>query len=277
MSATHVLEASAGHTPAARRRAAAPPPRRPRYELFSGTLEELARRPAGPDSGRLIVTPNVDHLRLLSRSRALRRAYGAADVVLNDSRALDRAFIRGRAFVLTGADLAPEILARLEPGSKVFTIGCTEAIEAAMRAAYPGLELRFLNPSMGYIHKRGERRAVARAVIEADPACVFVCTGAPQSEVMAAQLKRAGCGADILCCGSGLLFLAGETPRAPRWMQMRGGEWLFRFLAEPRTRKRYVRDALFLLGSVRSLLDLRRSGSARFGGFTLACPGATGA
>lgn len=244
----------------------------PDYVLFQGTLDELATRPPGPGRGRLIVTPNVDHLRLLTRSRALRRAYSTADLVLNDSRALDHAFVRGRAFVLTGTDLTPEMLKRLRPGAVVYSIGCTPAVEAAMCEAYPHLDLRFHNPSMGYIKRRAERRAIVRMVMEADPACVFVSTGAPQSEIMAAQLKRAGCDADILCCGSGLLFLAGSTPRAPRWLQMLGGEWFWRFLLEPRTRKRYARDLLFLLQALPSFAALHRTGAARFRGFRLRCP-----
>ena len=63
------------------------------------------------DGPRLIVTPNLDHLRLLSRSRALRRAYADADIVLNDSRFLDRAVFRSRARCMPGSELAPEILA----------------------------------------------------------------------------------------------------------------------------------------------------------------------
>jgi N-acetylglucosaminyldiphosphoundecaprenol N-acetyl-beta-D-mannosaminyltransferase len=241
------------------------------YVLFQGTMDELATRPPGAGGGRLIVTPNVDHLRMLTYSRTFRRAYATADLVLNDSRALDHAFVRGRAFVLTGTDLTPEMLKRLEPGATVYSIGCTPEVEAAMREAYPGLDLRFHNPSMGYIKKRAERRDIVRQVMAARPACVFVSTGAPQSEVFAAQLKRADCDADILCCGSGLLFLAGSTPRAPLWMQMRGGEWLFRFLVEPRTRKRYARDLLFLMRCLPRFLQLRWKGAADFGSFCLAC------
>jgi N-acetylglucosaminyldiphosphoundecaprenol N-acetyl-beta-D-mannosaminyltransferase len=243
------------------------------FVLFRGTLDQLATRPPGRGSGRLIVTPNTDHLRLLTRSRTFRRAYAAADVVLNDSRALDRTFIGGTAFCLTGTDLTPEMLKRLAPGAVVFSVGCTPEVEAAMCAAYPALDLRFLNPSMGYIRKRAERRAIVAAILAADPACVFVSTGAPQSEIMAAQLKRAGCDADILCCGSGLLFLAGSTPRAPVWLQNLGGEWFWRFLLEPRTRKRYARDALFLLANLPALLELRRTGVARFTGFRLLARG----
>jgi N-acetylglucosaminyldiphosphoundecaprenol N-acetyl-beta-D-mannosaminyltransferase len=246
---------------------------RRRFVLFHGTLDELATRPPGRGKGRLIVTPNVDHLRTLTLSAAFRRAYATADVVLNDSQALRRTFVGDGAFCMTGTDLTPHMLERLAPGAVVYSIGCTPDVEAAMREAYPHLDLRFHNPSMGYIKKRSERRAIEAMVITADPACVFVSTGAPQSELLAAQLKRAGCDADILCCGSGLLFLAGETPRAPVWLQRLGGEWFWRFMVEPRTRQRYVRDALFLLENLPTLLELKRTGVARFRGFNLACRG----
>jgi exopolysaccharide biosynthesis WecB/TagA/CpsF family protein len=234
-------------------------------------MDQLATRPPGRGTGRFIVTPNVDHLRLLSRSRTFRRAYATADLVLNDSRALDRSFIGGTAFCLTGTDLTPQMLNRLPAGATVCSIGCTPAVEAAMRERYAHLDLRFLNPSMGYIRKRRERRAIVQQVLDIAPICVFVSTGAPQSEIMAAQIKRAGCDADILCCGSGLLFLAGSTPRAPLWMQRLGSEWLWRFLMEPRTRQRYAKDALFLIENLPALIGIRRTGVGQFSGFQLIC------
>lgn len=237
------------------------------YRLFGGTLETLA----APTGGRLIITPNLDHLRLLSLSKSLRRAYRAADVLLNDSRFLDRGFYRGQAFCLTGADLAPELLKRLPAGARVFVIGFTPAVETALRDAYRQLSFDFLDPSMGYIRRPAERRAIAGHVLTARPDLVLVCTGAPQSELLAAQLKRAGCTADMLCCGSGLLFLAGASRRAPKWTQKLGGEWLFRFLNEPRTRKRYAMDAMFLARNLGAFLSLRKHGTGRFDGFRLAC------
>jgi N-acetylglucosaminyldiphosphoundecaprenol N-acetyl-beta-D-mannosaminyltransferase len=234
--------------------------------LFGGTLETLA----APAGGRLIVTPNLDHLRLLSHSKALRRAYRSADVLLNDSRFLDRGFYRGRAFCLTGADLAPEMLDRLPGEGRVFVVGFNPAVETALKARWPRLRFGYLDPSMGYIRRPAERRAIAAQVMAARPDLVLVCTGAPQSELLAAQLKRAGCSADSLCCGSGLLFLAGASRRAPGWTQRLGGEWLWRFLNEPRTRRRYALDALFLGRNLSAFLSLRRGEAGRFAGYRLA-------
>ncbi|OYX30827.1 MAG: hypothetical protein B7Y99_11210 [Caulobacterales bacterium 32-69-10] len=251
-----------GLAPAARTHRAAP-----LFRLYGGGLDALA----APVGGRLIITPNLDHLRLLSLSKALRRAYRRADVLLNDSRFLDRAFYRGQAFCLTGADLAPELLARLPAAARVFVIGYTPEVEAKLLQTYPALGFDFLEPSMGYIRRPSERRAIAARVLTARPDLVLICTGAPQSELLAAQLKRAGCVADMLSCGSGLLFLAGASKRAPKWTQKLGGEWLWRFLNEPRTRKRYAADALFLAKNAGAFLSLRKNGGGDFGGYRLSC------
>jgi N-acetylglucosaminyldiphosphoundecaprenol N-acetyl-beta-D-mannosaminyltransferase len=239
----------------------------PPLRLYGGTLEALA----APVGGRLIITPNLDHLRLLTLSKALRRAYRSADVLLNDSRFLDRAFYQGRAFCLTGADLAPQLLQRLPHRAKVFVIGYTPEVEQALRARYRDLAFEFHEPSMGYIRRPSERRRIVARAMMACPDLVLVCTGAPQSELLAAQLKRAGCRADMLCCGSGLLFLAGVSKRAPQWTQRLGGEWLWRFLNEPRTRKRYTLDALFLARNLPGFLGVRKVGSGSFAGYRLSC------
>jgi UDP-N-acetyl-D-mannosaminuronic acid transferase (WecB/TagA/CpsF family) len=49
--------------------------------------------------------------------------------------------------------------------------------------------------------------------------------------------------------GASLDFAAGRIPRAPRWVQRGGVEWLFRLYQEPRRLLgRYLRNASFLAG-----------------------------
>ena len=52
----------------------------------------------------------------------------------------------------------------------------------------------------------------------------------------------------IICGGAALEFLAGTKKSAPRWMQIIGLEWFFRFVSEPRRLWRR-----YLIGSVRFL------------------------
>jgi N-acetylglucosaminyldiphosphoundecaprenol N-acetyl-beta-D-mannosaminyltransferase len=122
---------------------------------------------------------------------------------------------------------------------------------------------------MGYIQRRSERRALVAAALAAAPQIVFVCTGAPRSELLAAQLKRAGYLGAILCCGSAFHFLAGAKRRAPKVFQRLGAEWLWRFASEAATRRRYLGDALFLLRHAGAFLRLRRKGQSGFGSYRL--------
>jgi N-acetylglucosaminyldiphosphoundecaprenol N-acetyl-beta-D-mannosaminyltransferase len=236
----------------------------PSFSLYRGDAAALGAFATG-----LIVTPNLDHLRLLALSPALRRAYAKADVVVNDSRFLDRLALKGQALCLPGADLAPAMLAALAPGARVAVIGGDAAVQTYLATTFARLDFVFLEPSMGYIQRRSERRAIVAAVLTAAPQTVFVCTGAPRSELLAAQLKRAGYSGAILCCGSAFHFLSGEKRRAPAAFQRLGAEWLWRFLSEAATRRRYVADALFLLRHGATFLRLRQTGQAQFGRYSL--------
>lgn len=245
----------------------AEPARGPRssFAFFRQGREALLARPHGD----LIVTPNLDHLRLLGLSAALRQAYRHADIVLNDSRFLDQLSLKGRALTLPGSELAPLMLERAAQGARALVIGCDDTVKADLPARYPHVGFTFVEPSMGFVRKRAERRALAAQALAIDPALVFVCTGAPQSELLAAQIKRAGVKADMLCCGSAFRFLAGSAARAPVWTRKIGGEWAFRFLTEARTRKRYLADALFLARHAFGFLALRFTGKARFGRYEI--------
>lgn len=236
----------------------------PTLALYKGSADALCGGAAG-----LIMTPNLDHLRLLWRSRALRRAYAKADILLNDSRFLDKISIRGRALCMPGSELAPLMLEALDDGCRVAVVGGESGVQTFMKQAYPTVKFEFFQLSMGYIKSRSERRRLAGAVMATPFDVIFVCTGAPQSELLAAQIKRSGFKANILCCGSALNFLAGVKVRAPMAFRQAGAEWLWRFLVEPHTRQRYLGDALFLVRHARAFIHLRRTNQADFGVYKL--------
>jgi len=83
--------------------------------------------------------------------------------------------------------------------------------------------------------------AVAEEIRRSGARVVFVAISSPRKEVfLNEQLARMG---PVLAVGVGGSFdvIAGLTRRAPRWMQVRGLEWFYRFLQEPeRLRERYV-------------------------------------
>ena len=64
---------------------------------------------------------------------------------------------------------------------------------------------------------------------------LFFAIGAPQSEIVFAEILERGQARGVaLCIGASLEFLTGAKTRAPLWMQRAGLEWLFRLGTEPR-------------------------------------------
>jgi N-acetylglucosaminyldiphosphoundecaprenol N-acetyl-beta-D-mannosaminyltransferase len=87
---------------------------------------------------------------------------------------------------------------------------------------------------------------------------VFIGLGCPKQELFAAaHVGRIS--AVQLCVGAAFDFLAGAKPMAPRWMQDRGLEWVFRLASEPRRlwRRYLIANSLFLAQLLRALVRRR--------------------
>src|SRR5207248_9185072 len=84
---------------------------------------------------------------------------------------------------------------------------------------------------------------------------LFLGIGCPKQEIFAFD-HRQSIHAVQLCVGAAFDFHAGAKRMAPRWMQKRGLEWLYRLLREPRRLwKRYlVTNTLFLFYFLREWL-----------------------
>lgn len=79
-----------------------------------------------------------------------------------------------------------------------------------------------------------EDQAVLDAIDAAQPDVVWVGLGTPKQDFWLGQ-HRARLQAPLLAAvGAAFDFHAGLVPQAPRWMQARGLEWLFRLAQEPR-------------------------------------------
>jgi exopolysaccharide biosynthesis WecB/TagA/CpsF family protein len=103
---------------------------------------------------------------------------------------------------------------------------------ARTRELYP--RLRILGSSHGYL--KGEALEQTIAEINAlGPDILWLCLGVPREQAFcldnASRLKNVG----VVKTAGGLLdHIAGKIPRAPRWVQRTGFEWLWRLLMEPR-------------------------------------------
>ncbi|WP_165961134.1 WecB/TagA/CpsF family glycosyltransferase [Qipengyuania sediminis] len=199
-----------------------------------------------------IVTPNVDHAVMLGEGGpqpwrgAYRAAVEGADLVLNDSRVLARlARLSGIVLPVTpGSDLTRVLLARAagREGGTLALVGGGEGELAWLQSALPGWRVAHCDPPMGVRDDPAAQAAIAGFVEAADAEMVLFAIGAPQSEITAHAIARAGRARGVgLCIGASIEFLSGAKARAPRWIQRAGLEWLHRLASEPgRLWRRYL-------------------------------------
>jgi exopolysaccharide biosynthesis WecB/TagA/CpsF family protein len=203
---------------------------------------QVVTQAAGQDRFTYVVTPNVDHVVGLSRAEAgdsvTRAAYEGADLVLCDSRILQMLanFSDIGLPLVTGSDLTIRLLGAInQPGTIVAVIGGDADLIEALARLYPGIDWRHHMPPMGVRRDPLARLAIAEFVESAGAHYVLLAIGAPQSEIVCAEIAARGRVKGVaLCIGASLEFVTGVKRRAPAAMQALRLEWLFRLLSEPR-------------------------------------------
>lgn len=159
---------------------------------------------------------------------------------------------------VTGQELVDRISAlAARCGYPVFLLGAREGIAeragAELTRRHPGLMIA--GCYAGSPAPQENQRIVDR-INESRAQILFVAYGPPKQELWIArnanQLKVA------VAMGVGGTFdtLAGIVPRAPKWIQRAGLEWLYRLLREPRRWRRQLTIPYFMW-----LVVTRRSGN----------------
>lgn len=208
-----------------------------------------------PEAGhRYVVTPNVDHTVMLQEHEGLRAAYADANLILADGMPVvlaSRLLRKPLPERVTGADLVPALFGAADDQRPLTAYllgagpGVAEVAAKNIEQKWPAVRIvGTYSPPFGFEHDDAENTAILARIREAKPDVLVVGLGAPKQELWV-HTHRDHIDARLsLCVGATIDFLAGNTPRAPRWMQRFGLEWLFRVLSEPRRLfKRYARDA----------------------------------
>lgn len=159
---------------------------------------------------------------------------------------------------ITGADLLPGVLALAESkGRRVgFLGGSAEThrlLADRLASDYPSLIVAGMwAPDATDLDTRSDD--LAATVRAADTDILIVSLGKPRQELWIDRYGWATSARIFLPCGGAIDFMAGQTRRAPDWMQATGLEWLHRLTHEPqRLARRYL-----VQGPV-SLLRTRRA------------------
>ncbi|MBC7170779.1 MAG: WecB/TagA/CpsF family glycosyltransferase [Polyangiaceae bacterium] len=204
--------------------------------------------------GGWIVTANLDILRRHELEPAAREAYEGADLRVADGMPLLWASaLSGDPLPerVAGSTLTSELAARAaEEGRTLFLLGGAEgaALRArrVLEARHPSLRIVGHAAPVVSLPPTFEELAELEALVrESSPDICLVAFGSPKQEYVCRHLRTAFPRTWLMGVGVTLSFLAGDTPRAPEWMQRTGLEWLHRMAQDPeRLVRRYLVDDL---------------------------------
>jgi N-acetylglucosaminyldiphosphoundecaprenol N-acetyl-beta-D-mannosaminyltransferase len=190
---------------------------------------------------RYVCLCNVHSVVAARRDPKFRWIVNRADLAVPDGAPIAW-FLRRSGFPaqqrISGTELMWQCCARAEgEGLAIFLYGSTpeslDRLRERLMHAFPALRVAGCHapPYRQLTHEEDARDV---AMIRASGAqIVFVGLGCPKQEAWMAA-HRARIGAVLLGVGAAFDFLAGNSRRAPRWMQDAGLEWLHRLLHEPR-------------------------------------------
>ena len=194
--------------------------------------------------GGTVVTPNLDHLRMLRRHTGLRMAYERADLVLADgmpviwASRLQGEPLPGR---VAGSDLLWSVsAAAADANLPVFLVGgrpgAAERTRAKLLEVSPHLLVAGLAvPEPGFEADAEALDALIEYIRGARPAIVFLALGTPKQEVLAmhlaVKLREVRWWVGV---GAAFDMAAEYVRRAPIGFQRAGLEWAFRLCQEPR-------------------------------------------
>jgi len=204
--------------------------------------------------GGWIVTPNVDHLRIISQRPDLLGMLSDATLTVADGMPLIWASrLQGTRLPerVTGAGLTLSLTAAASrAGASIFLLGGdpgdAEAAAAVLKRVNPGLKVAgIICPPPGFENDALKMAEIGNALHSSKPDLVYSCVGFPKQEFVIRALRHRLPSAWFLGLGGSLAIVSGRTRRAPRWMQTIGMEWLWRLGLEPRRLfRRYIIDDL---------------------------------
>lgn len=224
---------------------------------FAEAIDRCCELASGGTSGHYVVTPNVDHIVRLESDAELRDVYSGADLILTDGKPLiwiSKAYGTPIVEKISGSDLFPALCSESAVrGLSMFFFGAAPGVAA--RAAenlvcrFPGLNVvGARSPEYGFDRDPNKVEEEIAVINEVDPDILIVGLGCPKQEKFMYRNRGRIKARLSLGLGASLDFEAGSVKRAPKWMQDRGLEWLYRISRDPgRLAKRYLIDDMRIL------------------------------
>ncbi len=192
-----------------------------------------------PHAGcRQIATVNPEFIIAARHNPEFAGVLAACDLNVPDGANL----VRGARFLgkslrerVGGCDLTIRLAARAsECGWKIFLLGAHEGVAAAagtqLCARYPRLQI--VGTYAGS-PAPSETEGIVTRVNDSGAQLLFVAYGAPAQELWLAQQRGRLAARVTMGVGGSFDYISGRVPRAPKWLQRAGLEWLFRLVRQP--------------------------------------------
>ncbi len=214
---------------------------------------------------------NAAKIVAMRRNAQLREAVGGCGLVLADGQAVVWA---GRVLWaplperVAGVDLFMELLAEsARRGYRVYFLGARPDVLARMLdeagRRFPGLIVAGARD--GY-YQPGDEAEIAEEIRTSRADILFLGMSSPRKELFMGEWGPATKAHVLHGVGGSFDILAGQTRRAPLWLQAHGLEWLYRAWQEPiRLGRRYLKTNLAFLALV-ARERIRRRGAPGPGG-----------
>lgn len=163
----------------------------------------------------------------------------------------------------------PELVERLcaaaeRQGLSIFLYGSRQLVldawTANLHRAHPALRIAGTAPSQFRALTREENIRMVERIKVSGADMVFVGLGCPRQEAYVFENRNA-LSMPLIAVGAAFDFHAGLLPQAPKWMQDRGLEWVFRLWQEPRRlwRRYLYLNPLYLWFVARQRLGLDKA------------------
>ncbi len=238
-------------------------------EVTSSELTSYLISSSRRGRGGVLLTPNLDVMRLVAKSPEAAALVSSADIRVADGvPLLWLSRLQGTPLPerVAGSDLTVTLSAALAGAElSIFLVGgapgTADGAAERLKKMHPSLKVvGSYCPPYGYENDPEETAAIIERLAEARPDFVYVGLPFLKAAKLSRQISVALPTSWSLGVGVSFSFLTGDVQRAPRWMQRSGLEWLHRLLQEPqRLFRRYILEDLPFLaraapGAVRERL-----------------------
>lgn len=210
--------------------------------------DSLLRELASFKKATVLAFVNSHAMNTVVKDKVFNEALCAADIILLDGSGmaiLYRMMGLPSGLNMNGTDFIPKILSAFRGRTVAFWGTQTPYLDLAAKHCETKYENHVISTENGF----HELEYYVELAIKLQPDLIILGMGMPKQERLAQAIRQSGNVNSLIVCGGAIIdFIGGRSPRAPKWMQSLGIEWIFRFALEPkRLYKRYiVGNPLFL-------------------------------